>query len=254
MSCRNKFAISYGLIVITKNNRVMLIKRKVPYCIQNFYMFLNDQGIKHDNYDQNPFNRLKDFFENEWLPFLNENDQIDYFCFQNGKVFEDMYDYPHGQMAISKLPKSRLQCFLNAYREFREETGFRFSFRKEDINKYPLIKVKFKGCDQHEYTQYYFVVNDVKDLRRYRYFDSFTQPYISTVKIKNWKDDRLVYKSHLMPIHEAFKILKIQQSIKKDFKHLLLKNVNDLNVKPKTFCLKHTYHNWRCLTCCEVNN
>lgn len=251
MSGRNKFAVSYGLIVITKENRVMLIKRKVPYCIQNFYMFLNDKGIKHDSYDQHPFHRLKDIFENEWLPYLNKNDQWDYFHFKNGKLFEDMYDYPHGQMSVSKFPKSRLQCFKNAYREFREETGFRFSKTKEDIEKYPLIQIKFKGCDQQNYTQYYFIVQNVKDLRRHRYFDSFTQPYTSAVKIKNWKDDRLIYKSYLIPITEAYKILKAQQTIKRDDKHLILKNIKDLNYKK--FCLKHTYHNWRCLTCCEEN-
>lgn len=249
MCYRNKFAVSYGLIVITKDNRVMLIKRKVPYCVQNFYIFLNEQGIKHNSYDQNPWNRLQDFFENECLPYLSENDQLDYFRFKNGKIFEDMYDYPHGQMSISKFPKNRLQCFQNAYREFREETGFRFSCSEEDIDKLPLKQVKFKGCDQHEYTQYYFIVMNVKDLRRHRYFDSFTQPYTSTVKIKSWKDDRLVYKSYLIPVEDAFKILKAQQSIKKDDKHLILKILKKSNYK--TFCLKHMYHNWRCLTCCE---
>lgn len=246
MCRRNKFAVSYGLIVKTKNNRVMLIKRKIPYCIQNFYVFLDDMRVPHDKNDHHPFYRLRDIFEKEWLPYLSKNDQIDYQCFQNGMVFEDMYDYPHGQLAVSKFPKNRYQCFMNAYREFREETGFRFSFTKEDILRYPLVTVKFNGCDQHEYIQHYFIVNNVKDLRRYRYFDSFPQLFISTIKIKNWKDDRLVYKSHLAPIDEAYRVLQEQQNMKKDFKHLLIQN----SYHVKVFCPNHkNCVNWRCSTC-----
>ena len=245
MTIQNKFAVSYGLIVITKNNRVMLIQRKIPYCIQNFYVFLHDQGIQHDHYEQNPFYRLKDFFETIWLPNCSENDREDYFRFQNGKVFEDMYDYPHGQLATAKNARNRIQCFMNAYREFREETGFRFSFIKENIDQYPLVKINFKGCDEHKYTQFYFIVKNVKDLCRYRYFDTFTKPFLSAIKIRNWKDDRLVYKSRLLSINEAVKLLQLQQHVKIDFKHLLLKESNSFPI----FCFKHEYHNWRCSTC-----
>ena len=245
MNFRNKFAVSYGLIVLTKNNRVMLIKRKVPYCIQNFYIFLHNQGIQYDFYDQNPFFRLRMVFENAWLPYLNEYDQRDYIRFRKRKIFEDMYDYPHGQLSTSKIVKNRIQCFMNAYREFKEETGYRFSFTKDDIDNYPLVSIEFKGCDEHIYTQFYFIIKNVKDLRRYRYFDSFTKPFISTTKIKNWKDDRLMYNSCLLPVNEAFNILKQQQTIKKDLKHLLLKEFNFTS----KVCLKHEYHNWRCTTC-----
>lgn len=252
MGRRNKFAVSYGLIVKTKNNKVMLIKRKIPYCVQNFYVLLNDLGIKHNIYDHDPFHLIKDFFESKWLPKLSKYDQIDYYRFQNGKVFEDMYDFPHGQMT-TKVSKNRYQCFWNAYREFQEETGYRFSYTDKDIDKFPLVKVEFKGCDQHIYTQYYFVVENVKDLHRYRYFDSFQQPYISTVKIKNWKDDRLVYKSQLLSINDAFKIFKEQQSIKKDYKHLLLRDTKYVS-KRNASCYRHKFNNWRCSICRELNS
>ncbi|MBK5646857.1 MAG: hypothetical protein I4N51_06930, partial [Acinetobacter sp.] len=135
MSFCNKFAVSYGLIVITKNNKVMLIKRKIPYCVQNFYVFLHDHGVQQDPYNQNPFLQLKEVFETMWLPYLDKYDQQNYFRFQHGNIYEDMYDFPHGQLGIAKLTKNRVQCFMNAYREFREETGFRFSFTKEDIER-----------------------------------------------------------------------------------------------------------------------
>lgn len=251
MSLRNKFTTSYGLIVKTKNNKVMLIKRKVPYCVQNFYVLLHDLGVRHDFYDHNPFHRLKRFFESQWLPKLSEYDQKDYFRYQNGEVFEDMYDFPHGQMT-SKISKDRYQCFWNAFREFREETGFRFSYTKNDIDRYPLVNVEFEGCDQHVYTQHFFIVENVKDLCRHRYFDSFHQPYVSTIKIKNWKDDRLVYKSQLISINEAFKIFKEQQSIKTDYKHLLLQNTKYIS-KRNSSCYRHKFNNWRCSICRELN-
>lgn len=229
------------------DEKVMLIKRKVPYCIQNFYIVLNDLGITHDAYNQNPFEQIKDFFEGYWLPHLSEHDQKDYFRFINGEMFEDMYDFPHGQLNI-KVPKSILQCFMNAYREFREETGYRFSFIKDEVEKYPLLKIEFKGCDQHVYTQYFFIVENVKDLRRYRYFDSFRQRYLSTLKIRNWKDDRLVYQSYLTPVNEAFKLLKNQQYIKSDSKHLLLQET-----RKDSRCYRHNVNNWRCATCQEIN-
>lgn len=250
MNCYNKFAVSYGLIVITKDEKVMLIKRKIPYCVQNFYIFLYKHGIQYDSYNQNPYYQLKELFECYWLPYLDEYDQIDYQRFKNGTVFEDMFDYPHGQIAASKFPRTRLQCFMNAYREFREETGFRFSFIKEDIDNYPLVKVEFQGCDQQAYTQYYFIIENVKGLRRFRYFDSFTEPFLSTVKINNWKDDRLAYKSYLVPINDAYKLLKKQQVVKKDYKYLLLLKESKYILKN---CLKHKHYHWQCSVCRCLN-
>lgn len=245
MCYRNPFAVSYGLIVKTHTNRVMLIQRKVPYCIQNFYIFLSKLGIEHDTHDPNPFHKVKEVFEKDHLPHLTLNDQTDYKCFQNGVVFEDMYDYPHGQLLPTKGSKTtRFHCFLNAYREFREETGFRFTFTKEDVLRYPLVKIAFRGCDEHEYVQYYFLVNNVKWLRRYRYFDSLPEPFVSTARIRNWKDDRLVYKSVLASIEEAIRFLELQQCIKQDFKHIVLK---------QWVCSKHGHEkNWRCPTCRQM--
>lgn len=220
----NKFAVSYGLIVKTKNNRIMLIRRKVPYCVQNYYIYLHQKKIRYDKITHEPFLQIRESFEKDRLPNLAEHDQLDYQRFLNGEIFEDWYDFPHGQMS-HKRGKGNYDRFLTAYREFREETGFRFSFKKEDTYKYPIIQVEFKGCDHQNYRQYYFIVENVKGLRRCRYFDTFNIPLRSTVKIENWNDDRLVFESELMLIPKAFQILLQQQRIKSDLKHLLLKEI-----------------------------
>ena len=67
-------------------------------------------------------------------------------------------------------------------------------------------------------------MENVKDLRRSRFFDSFEISLSSSVKITYWNDDRLVFKSQLLTITEAYTILKKQQYLKKDFKHLLLEH------------------------------
>ena len=219
----NNFTTSYGLIVKTYNNRVMLIKRKVPYCVQNFYIFLHKNNFKYEGTTHDPFYQVKETFEKTWLPKLSESDRLDYMRFIKGEMFEDLYDFPHGQVC-HKYPQTLHQYFMTAYREFREETGYRFFFTKEDVKNYPIVKVEFTGCDKINYKQFYFVVENVKELRRNRYFDSFEIPLLSTVKIKNWNDDRLVFKSKLLSMSEAYIILKKQQEIKTDFKHLLLEN------------------------------
>lgn len=212
---------SYGLIVTTRKNRVVLIKRKVPYCVQNFYHFLHKKNVFFDEYSQDPFPIVKESFEHVVLPNLEECDQLDYSRFINDEIFEDLYDFPHGQLR-HRSTSSIYDCFQEAYREFQEETGYRFRFSKEDIKKYPIYKIEFFGCDNIQYTQYYFIVEKVRGLRKCRYFDSFKEPLRSSLKIKGWVDDKLVYNSKLLTIENAYQVLKKQQILKKDNKHLLL--------------------------------
>lgn len=219
------FTVAYGLIVKTNDDRVMLIKRKVPYCIHNFYIFLHNNNFKYTTFSHNPFNTVKDIFEENVLPRLGKSDRLDYFRFIKGEMFEDLYDFPHGQLIYRKNYASNYSIykyFYTAYREFVEETGFKFNFTNKDIEKYQIATVEFTGCNGIKYKQIYFIVENVKGLRRSRYFDSFQVPLNSTIKIENWDDDRLVYEGQLLKISEAIKHFKRQQSLKIDYKHLLL--------------------------------
>lgn len=217
---RSNYSYSYGLIVTTKSNKILIIKRKVPYCVQNFYWFLHLKGIKYSWNNLNPFQELKTLFEDIWLPTLDEYDRLDYMAFIKGLPFEDMYDFPHGQL-LYKNRKNLYQTFKSAYREFQEETGFRFSFKKEDLKRFPLKTISFIGCDNYLYTQFYFIVNNVKGLRRFRYFDNFEIFKKSTKKVESWMDDRLLYESQLISKKKAYEIFKKQQNFKRDDKHLL---------------------------------
>lgn len=219
----NNFTISYGLIVKTNDDRIIMIKRKVPYCVQNFYVYLHKNNIPYRGTTHNPFHQIKDLFEEKWLPTLSESDRLDYMRFTKGEIFEDLYDFPHGQLSHND-PQDLYQYFRNSYREFCEETGYKFNFASSDIKKYPIVKVEFIGCDQIHYTQYYFIVENVNGLRRNRYFDSYELPLLSTVKVKSWNDDRLIFKTQKLSTSEAYMVLERQQKIKIDYKHLLLKD------------------------------
>lgn len=219
-NCLNKFSTSYGLIVKTQNNCIILIRRKVPYCVQNFYISLHSKQIKYDFPTMHPFEEVKKDFEATYLPNLKAEDRLDYMRFKNGSIFEDFYDFPHGQIA-RKSHKTRVQKFLSAYREFCEESGYRFTFKKNHIPHYPLIKITFMGCDGFQYTQNYFIIENAKGLRRHTYFNSYDIPISSTPKIEKWNDDRLVYVGEIIPINSAYNILREQQKLKEDKKHLL---------------------------------
>lgn len=219
----NKLTTSYGLMVKTESDRMVLIKRRVPYCVQNFYLFLHKRKVEYEGPLHDAFRRIQPVFESQWLPTLAEHDQLDYRRFAEGETFEDLYDFPHGQPTYN-VPKMQVKeyQFVTAYREFCEEAGYRFDYTKEDIESYPTVRIGFEGCDRIRYEQIYFVVKNAKKLRRCRYFDSFKFSSLLTTRVKNWNDDRLVYQSKLLKIDEAYKVLKEQQSIKSDSKHIHL--------------------------------
>jgi hypothetical protein len=213
---RNHCSTSYGLIVKTRCGRIVVIRRKVPYCVQNYFMHLH----KRKRPGATIFSEVRKNFEIEYFPRLKEQDRFDYNSFLNGDVFEDKFDFPHGQVQGNRYSyKSRFEIFFNAYREFQEETGFRFSFTKQEISKYPLVKIEFIGCDGNVYTQYFFIVENVRGLKRYSYFDTFNGQ--ASLKIKLWNDDRLIYHGELIKIEDAFARFKMQQIVKLDYKYLL---------------------------------
>ncbi|KAG8172723.1 hypothetical protein JTE90_003912 [Oedothorax gibbosus] len=145
----HKLSTTYG-VVKTFDNRIVIICRKVPYCVQNYYHRKNRKTKPCDN-----FAVVRDQFEKEQLPLLKPYDQLDYQRFIQDLPYEDRYDFPHGQLAIRK-PSSIYTLFKEAYREFEEESGFRFKFIKKDIEHYPLLELEFNGCDGVRYRQYFF--------------------------------------------------------------------------------------------------
>lgn len=223
MGRSNKCSVSYGLIVKTASGHVVTIQRKVPYCVQNYYILLNRRK-KFDS-SRCQFKDIREQFENEQLPLLTDQEREDYDRFQRGCIYEDLYDFPHGQYQGKRMHKDRFQIFLSAYREFQEESGYRFTFKRKDVYKYPLFKLDFIGGDGNPYTQYFFVVENVNGLRRYSYFDSYMDRSTASTKIASWKDDRLTYQGKLMNIEEAFNKLWHQQKVKKDYKYLFCYSV-----------------------------
>lgn len=217
----NRHSVSFGLIVKTNCGRIVLLERKVPYCIQNFYVYLH-KFCKHETFNAINFLAVRDRFEKQHLSKLSKRDKLEYVKFLSGEKFEDYYDFPHGQYqkSSSKFTQdTKFKLFLSAYREFVEESGFRFTFTKEDVERYNMTKIVFKGLDGYEYIQYYFVVNDAKRLKRCTYFESFSTGESSSVK--SWGDDKLVFSGRLVPVDEAFEKLRHQQFVKRDNKHLL---------------------------------
>lgn len=233
MSQRTKFSESYGLIVKTKCGRVVVIRRKVPYCVQNYFIYLHSlykkNKLKFDS-AHCQFNDIRDRFEKDYLPYVSKSDNLDYERFLTNQVYEDLYDFPHGQIHKKKMKNDYYQLFLTAYREFREESGYRFSFKREDVEKYPLIRLQFIGCDGNLYTQYFFIVNNVYGLRRYSYFDSFPSQSTAAIKIQSWQDDRLTYRGELIRLEVAYLKFWQQQSIKHDSKYLLCNDKLDPNI------------------------
>ncbi|GIY63820.1 hypothetical protein CEXT_579631 [Caerostris extrusa] len=84
---------------------VVMIHRKIPYCIQNYYARLNRLKKNVDSYE---FNTVQNHFETLYLPKLPKHDHEDYKRFKLGLMFEDVYDFPHGQMQ-RKYPKATVQ-------------------------------------------------------------------------------------------------------------------------------------------------
>lgn len=72
-SKKNQLSVSYGLIVITKNKKVVLIERKIPYCVQNFMM---------QNEDQFNLRNYEDSFLNDHFKTLNFSMKLDYLSFR----------------------------------------------------------------------------------------------------------------------------------------------------------------------------
>lgn len=181
----NKYVFSYGLIVETVDEKVVLIQRKVPYSVQNYLMQYNLNNLSQFD---------KTHFEKNWFSkHLSFKMKIDYINYLENNNFEDKFDFPHGQL-INNNP------FKTACKEFNEETGYKFNHL---IKVLGIERVSFIGLDGCFYLQTFFKIL-VKSL----------------TKILNIQDD--IYETRIVDIKFAKQLLAAQQTIKKDNKHKLL--------------------------------
>lgn len=214
MTNTNAFSTSYGIIVVTKDKKTVIIQRKIPYCVQDFLM--KNKSLNINNYQES---FLKNFLKSLSAPL-----KYDYLRFVCNLDFEDQYDFPHGQLQLnSKSFKKTLHkienksdqrtkdlkalAFSTAFREFKEETGYCFDISPKKIANLDTQLVRFIGLDNYSYTQLYFIVK-VNKLK----------------KCKNFKRDSF-YNPLLIDIHKAVKLLEKQQRIKCDGKDKLLANI-----------------------------
>lgn len=207
----NAFSTSYGVVVVTKDKKTVIIQRKIPYCVQDFLM--KNKSLNINNYEESFYKN----FSSSW----NKSIKTDYLQFKQNKEFEDQFDFPHGQLECNKrLLRKLLQnnseedknyfkkiAFLTAVREFKEETGYCFDFPRKNLANIEMICIKFTGLDNFSYTQIYFIVK-VNKLK----------------ECKNVKRDNY-YEPLFIDIKEAIKLLKKQQLIKRDNKDVMLSNI-----------------------------
>ena len=226
---KNEFCTSYGIVAKTMDDMVVILQRKVPYCVQNYFMTL-----QHTKQPPCQFPDIREQFEREYLPHLKKHEKLDYQRFKDGDIFEDQYDFPHGQCKPSQ--KSKQKKFASAFREFREESGFHFKISSKEIDTLSMKKLSFTGCDGYHYEQYYFILENVVGLKRHSYFNSFGNSSTTENKIKGWNDDSLVYNGLLLPIKVAYRKLLKQQNLKVDGKHECLYFYIASDHKETTIC------------------
>ncbi|GFT70516.1 uncharacterized protein NPIL_284551, partial [Nephila pilipes] len=100
----HKLSTSYGIVVKTDCKRIVVLRRKVPYCIQDFFHRMHKKKCQVPS----QFSEMQCQFEDEWLPHLKEHELVDYKRYLDGDIFEDLYDFPHGQLGRSNKQKSEI--------------------------------------------------------------------------------------------------------------------------------------------------
>lgn len=174
----------------------------MPYCIQNFLM-RNGMDLSKEN-----MAKMKPYLDVNMKAILKDYEITEYERFCNKCTYEDIIDFPHGQMDHRKkidftdLEQHRFELFKSAFREFVEETGYTFFYSKY-VKDAPLHVLKFKGGDDCTYTQIYFVLRNVYLISR-----DCQDPLFETI---------------LVPIQFAQKLFDIMQSFKVDGKNELLR-------------------------------
>lgn len=210
----NAFSTSYGLVIVTKDKKTVILQRKIPYCVQDFLM--KNKSLNINNYKES---FMKSFATSWSVPV-----KLDYLRFVCGLEFEDQFDFPHGQIQLNKKSLRRILstiqmksdqgkedlkslAFSTAVREFKEETGYCFDFHPKNIANVETQLICFMGLDNCFYKQLYFIVTVDK-----------------IKKCRNFKRDNY-YDSFLIDIEKAVKLFEHQQLIKCDGKDALLTNI-----------------------------
>lgn len=113
-SPRNMFRKSYGLVVLLTGfpEKVLIVERKIPYCVHNLFLkkmlsfFSKKYKSKNEiseNLEGENWYRYVHVMANKILTTCkNEThiyDEDDFVKYEKGHVFEDQYDFPHGQMS-----------------------------------------------------------------------------------------------------------------------------------------------------------
>ena len=260
-SNRNAFRESYGLVVVTKNSprKVMLVERKIPYCVHNILLskmtkiFTNTSKC-FDRSDKD-WRCLVRCIVSEMLTECKKDtslhDNVDFRRFEYGLVFEDQYDYPHGQMS-TKTKKtllsfikqeenvnspmcqflSKLAGFITAFMEFEEETGYTFRFDFQTVLRLKTVVVPFTGLDGYDYLQKFFILEVdklQKLIRKHRPDNSNNQPTSKPLNQKCRKAlifreiDKQTYEPRLIEIEKVVDLMLNQQKVlhKYDYKHIL---------------------------------
>ncbi|GFY63707.1 uncharacterized protein TNIN_208481 [Trichonephila inaurata madagascariensis] len=194
---RNK-CYSYGLIVSTRDEKVLVLERKVPYCVENFMKQLHARKIL---YFKQPIEPL---FEKEYLNTLSPENKLEYDHYCGGLEFEDKIDFSRGQLRAEVLRKilhnkerGRDILFQYVLRRFKEETGYNPCLKDSGADQCPLVEIQFKSLDGNTYTQYYFLARGFpKRIQKWNFN-----------KIDTWVDQRLVFEPRFLEKKEAIKLV-----------------------------------------------
>lgn len=258
---RNRFSKSYGLVVFTRypTLRVVIVERKIPYCLtnrlvnkvkkQSFIKNLNsidcDEKSPSKTLSKSVIEWIRNFIQSfqvdnqKDLTGIKPSDIKDFRNYKSGKMFEDKYDFPHGQMTRrtktylnEKIGKSeniqnknyyvnlltKFAGFITAFVEFEEETGYTFRF-DSDMVKHDVVEMvlKFRGLDGYFYEQHFFMVTVDK-------LEKMNKNCVNRHRIVATEIDREIYEAKFVEIEEAKKLFYEQERElqKVDLKHTLL--------------------------------
>lgn len=182
----NSFCQSYGLVVLTKElpEKVMLVERKIPYCVQNLLLkkisiFLSNKytrgyQINKEILKSNDTHSLNSVYELEkdWYRFVqfvvsktlitckketHLYDDVDFERYENGLVFEDQFDFPHGQM--STKTKKILRNYIHEI------------YKPSSLSiEYPLVEKIEENKINEFYFEQYFTENNKCDPDEHKLF------------------------------------------------------------------------------------
>lgn len=203
---QNCFSHSVGLIAITQDEKFVVIKKRFPYCIENYIV------SRKINLEERGTDVVREFLYSHCSSFVDD----DLKGYLNELAYEDEYDFPHGQINRYLqqkidfnhyiIPRYKFQLFKIAKREFEEETGFTFDAPRTFATRLDSVLFEFVGLDGNRYVQYYFVIRDV----------SLRRSEVSRTLEKH------LYRTHLLDVHSLAQILENQQAVKEDNKHRVM--------------------------------